>query len=154
MPCVLHPSIPLAWAIHTDPEQPYADRVLDALVQNEEAVVPGGWATSIAIALQKLCHEGFCSLPQRDRLLLLLGELAIVPDPLPPTRALAYELLVADTHDVPTHDAPYIALCLRTRLPLAALDADLCRTASRLQVSLYEPSVGQANEIPDRQSLG
>ena len=139
MPLVLHPDVVLAWFLPMeDGGSRYADRVLDALAI-DWAVVPGSWAGSLANALYGLQARGTCRPAYLRQALALLAQLNVVGDALPPALALADDLTLSQAHSVPAGEAAYLALSMRTGIPLAACSPKLRQQAHRLDVRLYEP---------------
>jgi hypothetical protein len=105
-------------------------------------MVPGDWATSLTHALRTLELRKDCQPTYLRQMLALVQFLSIVPDPSAPAWSLLNDFDCASSYDVPPRHAPYLALCLRTGLPLAAIDPDLRRHAMRRGVDLYDPSLG------------
>ena len=140
MKLVLDASVALSWLLEdAGAGQEYAGAVFDALASEDaEARVPTTWALEIANVIAK--GEARGSLP-RERSRAFLAALAAAPiicDPDTYSRTLTDTLDLSRRHRLSAYDASYLELALRLQFPLATLDADLRRAATKAGALLFK----------------
>ncbi len=143
MKFVLDASITLSWLLR-DPsarDAPQAFAVLKALrTESIGAAVPVTWGLEIANVIARCEAKGQVTEAQAEAFLKLLGALSIGIDTDSAVRALTDTLQLARRHRLSSYDASYLELALRTASPLATLDDDLRRAASKAGVKAYKPA--------------
>lgn len=128
-------SVILAWCFE-DEAAAWTDSLMDRLHAGDGILVPAHWPTEISngmlIALRRK------RIPP-DRPELFWDALAVLPievePPLSPLQAKAV-LALCGQYGLTVYDAVYLELAKRKGLPLATLDTDLMRAASKEGVSL------------------
>jgi predicted nucleic acid-binding protein len=131
---VIDSSITLAWFFE-DERSDHSDAVLREVAKGG-AVVPSLWRLEVANALQSAVRHKRIGAQFRDATLADLHALPIAVDSETDRNAWGTILNVADRTRLTLHDAAYIELAQRLRLPLASLDKQM-RTACRgLRVAL------------------
>jgi len=131
---VLDCSIAMAWLFH-DEATPKTTALLHRLA-TETAVVPAWWSLEVANVLALAERKGRIAPAQSDAFIADLSKLAIERDEDAPGRAFTHLLALCRTHRLASYDAMYLDLAIRRNLPLATLDDDLRRAASKLGVRL------------------
>jgi predicted nucleic acid-binding protein len=131
---VLDCSVAMAW-LFRDEATPNTTALLDRL-RSETALVPGWWFIEVTNVLALAERKGRIAPTQSDAFIADLGKLGIERDDEAPNRAFTSLLPLCRTHRLTCYDAIYLELALRRDLPLATLDDDLRKTASKLRVRL------------------
>lgn len=142
MKFVLDASVALSWLLEdAGSGQEYAVAVFDTLTRPEaEAHVPATWGLEIANVIAK-CESRGDLLEGRSRAFLASVEAApILPDSATYAMTLHETLDLERRYRLSSYDASYLELALRMVLPLATLDADLRRAASRAGVQRFTPA--------------
>ena len=129
---VLDCSVAMAWCFE-DEADPYADGVLDRLVE-ESALVPPLWPLEIADVLIVAERRRKLRRSYSARFLELVGALPIEVDSATPDPS--HLLAVAREHGLSAYDAAYLALAMREGIPRATRDRALGKAARRCGVSL------------------
>lgn len=141
MTFVLDASVALTWLLRGADvrEASFAFAVLKTL-RAEEAVahVPGVWGLEVANVIARSEARGIVASAQSAAFLSLLNELHFEVDAAADLNALVEILPLAREHRLTSYDASYLALALRRSLPLASLDEDLRRAASKAGVPLLK----------------
>jgi predicted nucleic acid-binding protein len=132
---VIDASVVMSWCFE-DEISSYAEAVLDSL-ENATAIVPSIWSLEIGNVLLVAERKNRLSAAAADRLIDLLAELPIIPEPEPPERMLREIFTLARKHQLSTYDASYLDLAIRRRIPLATLDERLRTAAAQIDVRLY-----------------
>lgn len=101
-----------------------------------EFAVPAIWPVEVANALLTALRKKRIDEPALRIIRHTLKAHAIEVEPATVELALAATLRLAADHKLTAYDAAYLELALRRSLPLATLDADLRRAASKLGVAL------------------
>jgi predicted nucleic acid-binding protein len=124
---VLDCSVALAWFLPGE-RTPRTEDLLDQVVDTG-ALVPSLWPVEVANVLLAAERKRRISQAQRVRALTALAQLPIEMDAETASRSWggAFDLAVAQ--GLTLYDALYLELSLRSGLPLATLDHDLCRAA-------------------------
>ncbi len=130
---VVDASVVVAW-LFDDEAEPYADRVLDRLVE-EGALAPQLWHLETRNALLTAERRGRLSMREVKERLDALKGLPIRTD-VDPDLQFAFDL--ARTHDLTIYDALYLELAKREDAELATLDAALGRAALAEGVPPFE----------------
>ena len=133
---VLDASVAVSWcfpAQRTD----YSIQVLRE-VSNAFAVVPGIWALEVGNALAASERRGYLEDAQLAGFLRDLEELPMQVEHHSPDQAFGRTLELACKHKLSTYDACYLELAERMGLPLATLDKELVRAATRAGVPVVE----------------
>lgn len=131
---ILDCSITMAWCF-ADEATPEAARIQDRMVA-EAALVPGHWALEVVNVLAMAEKKRRISPADSTRFVQLLAMLDIQQDEVAGTRAFDHILPHCRNHGLTSYDGAYLDLALRRRLPLATLDDDLRKAATRLGVNL------------------
>lgn len=134
MGLVLDASLTLAWFFRD--ETTVATRsVLDQVVE-KSGTVPAIWRLEVANGFQTAIHRKRINQAFRQQALEKLSFLNITVDPATNAYAWSTTLRLADRLRLTLYDASYLELAQRLNLPLATLDKDLRRAASKLDVTL------------------
>lgn len=131
---VLDCSVSAAWCLK-DEHSEKAHVVLKSL-SNAEAVVPSLWAVEMANVLLVAERKGRIKPADAAREVELILKLPIVIAPEDNRTTLEDTRRVGRDHGLSAYDACYLALALRTGLPLATLDKPLTRAARSCGVRL------------------
>ena len=141
---VLDTSVSAAWVLDKQ-STPYKRAVLVAL-DRQIALVPVLWHNEMSSILCKFVKQNDGDMAALEIHLANLDVLSIQTDEWLTTRAqrqkagamrpLTQSALV---HGLTSYDAQYLNLALRTGLPLASCDEQLCASAKRVGVAIYQP---------------
>lgn len=137
---VLDSSVALAWVL---PRQQTA-RTKTILAQTTDmgALTTTLWPIEVANILLVYERRGQMTTAERINALGLFADLPVTVDDQTAARAWGTAFDLALAHKLTVYDATYLELALRSGLPLATLDADLCRAATSLGV----PVLGYADD--------
>ena len=124
---VLDSSATLAWVYSDELTEPI--RHVFNLVSGNGAWVPGLWKLEVANILEMGARRGRHDAAFRDSTLADLALLPISVDTETDRQAWGATLRFSERHHLTLYDAAYLELALRRGLPLASLDAELCRAA-------------------------
>jgi len=124
---VLDSSMTLAWFL-PDEQAAAAVELMDR-VTAEGALVPTLWPIEVGNAFLNAERRGRITAAERSHGLRLLGRLPIEIDGDTGTEAWSGSFELAERYDLTLYDAVYLELAIRRGLPLASLDAALCRAA-------------------------
>ena len=130
---VLDCSVTMAWFFAGE-ATPTSDALLDRLNKGEQAVVAQHWPLEVGNTLLMGERRKRCTPADSAHFLAILGALALETDKETGTNASAATLGVARSHDLTLHDAAYLELAMRRKLPLATLDKALRRAANKVGV--------------------
>ncbi len=125
---VLDASVALAWCFE-DEESAQAIEVLERLREGT-AVVPALWFLEIGNALLNAERRGRLTPTESTTFLELLRQLPIRVEEISPCRFWEEILVLARAYHLSTYDATYLAIAMRTGLPLATLDHALRQAAA------------------------
>ena len=133
---VLDTSVAMAWCFE-DEANPYADAVLDSLIDNV-ALAPNIWPLEVGNVL--LIAEMRKRISQSDsmRFLELLNSLPIKVEILSEQRMFEAILNLARKQKISSYDASYLDLSMQTGLKLATLDQSLRKAADRCGVAIFQ----------------
>jgi predicted nucleic acid-binding protein len=140
MKMVLDASVALSWLLEdAGAGQEYAGEVFDALTsEGAEARVPTTWGLEIANVVAKCEVRGSLLKERSQAFLAALAAAPIVCDPETYSRALTDTLDLSRRCLLSAYDASYLELALRVQLPLATLDVDLQRAATKVGAQLLK----------------
>jgi len=133
---VLDTSVTMAWCFE-DETNPYADAVLDSLIDNA-ALAPSIWPLEVGNVL--LVAERRKRISQSDciRFLELLSSLPIRTESFSEQRMFEAVFNLARKAELSSYDASYLDLALQTGLKLATLDQSLRKAADRCGVAIFQ----------------
>lgn len=123
MTFVLDTSIALAWCFE-DEQTPAVMNLLDRVVETG-AVAPLLWPLETLNGLLMAERRRRIDAAKRETLTSFLHDLPIELDPNTAQKAWDTTRLLAERHRLTVHDAAYLELAARLRLPLATLDQAL-----------------------------
>ncbi len=124
----------MAW-LFDDQATPATEAVLNRLA-NQTALVPALWFLEITNVLALAERKGRITQAQSDAFISDLGKLIIERDDEAADRAFTHLLTLCRTRRLTSYDAIYLDLAVRRNLPLATLDEQLRKTATKLGVRL------------------
>jgi len=130
MPFVVDCSATMAW-IFPDEATESTDALRESLA-DDMAVVPGLWPIEVGNVLLVATGRGRIHARDWKRIHRDLASLPIEIDPETPERVFQAIMPLAFEHKLSAHDATYLELAIRLKLPLATLDKQLraaCRAA-------------------------
>jgi len=131
---VLDASIALQWFLEDKADRKYSVAVLASLSE-KRALVPLLWFYEVGNGLVMACRRKRINPDQMDGFLTRLKGL-----PIDSAQQTPYEILelpaFAQAHGLTNYDAAYLALAVRSKLPLATTDGALRRTAASASVDL------------------
>lgn len=135
---VLDNSVTMRWLFESNKvsDQKYAERVLESLLK-VDAVVPNLWHLEVANVLLGAEKRGDTTAGQSEGFLAQLENLPIRVDPSTSHQAFSRILSLSRAYKLSSYDAAYLELAVRESLPLATLDKDLKKAATKAGVSLY-----------------
>lgn len=138
MSFVLDDSITMRWFFGDGKPQElaYARKVLDA-IKRETASVPGIWGLEVANVIAKAEAKALVTEARSEAFLQILGELDLNVDSATFTQALSATLQLARRYKLSAYDASYLELALRLGVPLATLDQDMSKAASKAGVKKF-----------------
>jgi len=125
---VLDASVALAWCFE-DEASAEAIEVLERL-QEGTAVVPALWFLEVGNALLNAERRGRLTPTESTTFLELLRQLPIRVEEISPRQFWEEILVLARAYHLSTYDAAYLAIAMRTGLPLATLDRALRQAAA------------------------
>jgi predicted nucleic acid-binding protein len=129
---VLDSSVALAWVLRGE-RTPKTEALLSR-TEEHGAVVTSLWPIEVANVLLTYERKKVMTAAERVTAIGFYAGLPIESDDQTAARAwsTAYDLALA--HKLTVYDAGYLELALRSGLPLATLDVDLCHAATKLGV--------------------
>ena len=122
----------MAW-LFADEATPKTAAALDRLA-TETALVPALWFIEITNVLALAERKRRITQAQSDAFISDLGKLGIERDDEAADRAFTHLLTLCRTHQLTSYDAIYLDLAVRRNLPLATVDDQLRKAASKLGV--------------------
>jgi len=137
---VLDASVAMCWLLldGKPAERAYAQTVLTALQQAEtRALVPGTWGLEVSNVLAKAEAKRVLTEAQSEAFLELLAALDIEADAATFSAAFSDTLQIARRYRLSSYDASYLELAMREGLPLATLDEDLQKAATKAGVKRF-----------------
>jgi len=133
---VLDTSVAMAWCFE-DETNPYADAVLDSLIDNA-ALAPSIWPLEVGNVLLVAERRNRISQPDSMRFLELLSSLPIKIESFSEQRMFEAVLNLARNLGLSSYDASYLDLAMQTGLKLATLDQSLRKAADRCGVATFQ----------------
>lgn len=137
---VLDASVAMCWLLldGKPAERAYAQAVLTALQQAEtRALVPGTWGLEVSNVLAKAEAKRVLTEAQSEAFLELLAALDIEADAATFSAAFSDTLQIARRYRLSSYDASYLELAMREGFPLATLDEDLQKAATKAGVKRF-----------------
>ena len=134
---VLDASVTLAWLLRdaNARSEAYAFDVLKLIrAPDTQIEVPATWSLEIANVVARSEAKGHVTEAESEAFLELLRSAPITVDAATATYALSDTIQLARRYQLSAYDASYLELALRAGLPLATLDADLAKAASKAGV--------------------
>ena len=133
---VLDTSVAMAWCFE-DETNPYADAVLDSLIDNA-ALAPSIWPLEVGNVLLVAERRNRISQPDSMRFLELLSSLPIKIESFSEQRMFEAVLNLARNLGLSIYDASYLDLAIQTGLRLATLDQSLRKAADSCGVAIFQ----------------
>jgi predicted nucleic acid-binding protein len=131
---VLDASLTLQWFLEDEADRKYSLAVLASLSE-KRALVPLLWFYEVGNGLVMACRRKRINFDQIDGFLARLKGL-----PIDSAQQTPFEILelpaFAQAQGLTNYDAAYLALAVRSKLPLATTDGALRRTAVSVSVDL------------------
>lgn len=141
---VLDTSVSAAWVIDAQ-ITPYKRCVLKSLL-TKTAIVPALWHVEMSNLLYKYARKNNLNMSDVEVHLASLALLSITTFEWEASKVtrLKYGAMRAMTqtsltHGLTSYDAQYLNLAIRTGLPLASCDEQLCASAKEAGVAIYQP---------------
>lgn len=138
MTFVLDCSVTMAW-LFADEATQETERLRDSMIGGR-AFVPALWPIEVGNVLRTATRRGRIARAEWPRIRDNLEALPVEIDPVATSVVWGDVLELAHDHRLSVHDAVYLELAGRMRLPLATLDLALASTA--LGLGLEVPTVG------------
>ena len=121
-------------------EAAYPFAVLNSLgIAGTVAAVPITWGLEIANVIARSESKGQVTEAQSESFIALLEGVAIEADPNTFSHVLSDTLQLARRYRLSSYDASYLELALREAVPIATLDEDLRRAATKAGVKIFKP---------------
>lgn len=138
---VLDASVALSWLLEdAGAGQAYADGIFEVLKRpSAQAHVPVTWGLEIANVIAKGEARGFLLENRTQAFLSALAAAGILCDSHTSAAALTETLQLCRRYRLSSYDASYLELALRHGLPLATLDEELRRAATKAGVKIFRP---------------
>ena len=135
---VLDNSVAMRWLLASNKasDQRYAESVLKSMA-NAEALVPNLWNLEAANVLLGATNRKDIEISEVERFTVQLENLPITVDTLTANQVFGHTISLAKAYRLSSYDAAYLELALREGLPLATLDKDLLKAASRSDIKIY-----------------
>ena len=136
---VLDNSVSMRWLLQSEKasDQHYAEAILRSL-SDTDALAPNLWHLEAANVLLNAQRHGLLTTAAIEHFIAQLELLPIYVDPLTANHALGRTLSLASAYKLSSYDAAYLELAIREGLPLATLDKDLRRAATKAGVAIYQ----------------
>jgi len=134
---VIDASTILPWCFE-DEATAYTEGLLNRCAAGEEVTVASVWPLEITNGLLSAQRRGRVTAERVEQFLTQILRFNIQVEPFTPQQAVREVRQLAQTHQLTTYDAAYLALALRFQLPLATLDKELITAANAAGVRLVE----------------
>jgi predicted nucleic acid-binding protein len=118
------------------PDVAYANSVL-GMMEDSSAIVPVIWGLEVANVIARAEANNQITQAQSQAFLELVGSIKIEVDTDTFTYALSNTLDLARRYRLTAYDASYLDLAMRLDLPLATLDENLQKAASKAGVKKF-----------------
>lgn len=138
MDFVLDNSVSMRWLLESEKssDQKYAETVLNSLVA-ADALVPNLWhleATNVLLGAEKRREV---EAGEIERFISQLENLPLHVDPSTSRQAFNRTMALSRIYKLSSYDAAYLELAMREGIPLATLDKNLRKAATKANVELY-----------------
>ncbi|MEO8134822.1 MAG: type II toxin-antitoxin system VapC family toxin [Betaproteobacteria bacterium] len=135
---VLDASVTIRWALRdgSAPDRTYADRVLDSFAI-ASAWVPALWYTETIHVLRCAEDDDILGESALTGFIYRLNQLPIAADTAAPGGIQLGVAAVSREYRLSGYDAQYLELALRRNVPIATLDKDLRKAATKASVPIY-----------------
>lgn len=135
---VLDNSVAMRWCFKdgSDSDLMYAEKVLDRL-SDTIFLVPNLWHLEAANVVARAQNRQWLTTEQMHEFLELVVQLPLKVDQETAKKAMTETFMLANDHNLSVYDAAYLELALRHHVPLATLDADLRKAASKVEVAIF-----------------
>ncbi len=135
---VLDNSVAMRWCFKdgSDSDLIYAEKILDHL-SSTVFLVPNLWHLEAANVLARAYRREWLTRLKMHEFLDLVSQLPLKVDQETAKKAMTETLSLANEHNLSVYDAAYLELALRHRAPLATLDIDLKKAASKVNVDIF-----------------
>ncbi|HEY3656034.1 MAG TPA: type II toxin-antitoxin system VapC family toxin [Steroidobacteraceae bacterium] len=140
---VLDASVTLSWLLRDTAarDEGYPLAVLNALRDpSTAATVPMTWGLEIANVIARSEAKDLVTAAQSGSFIALLEGIPIEVDSETFTQVLGDTLQLSRRYKLSSYDASYLELALRNGAPIATLDDDLRRAATKAGVKLFKPA--------------
>jgi predicted nucleic acid-binding protein len=139
---ILDASVTLSWLLKDTAarEAAYPFTILNSLRDDGAGgIVPLTWGLEIANVIARCEAKGLVSEAQSESFIALLEGIPIEVDPDTFAHVLSDTLQLARRYRLSSYDASYLELALREAVPIATLDEDLRRAATKAGVKIFKP---------------
>jgi predicted nucleic acid-binding protein len=136
-PFVLDNSVTMCWCFE-DTSTPYAEAILQELINGIEAIVPALWPYEVISVLGKSERNGSLTSEKALGFLEDFKSFSITVDEEGLGLVFASVHPLALSHRLSGYDASYLELAIRKGLPMATLDEDLQKAAAASGVKLVD----------------
>ncbi len=135
---VLDNSVAMRWCFKdgSDSDLIYAEKVLDRL-SDTIFLVPNLWHLEAANVVARAQKRQWLTTKKMHEFLELVVQLPLKVDLETAKKAMTEIFMLANNHNLSVYDAAYLELALRHHVPLATLDADLRKAASKVNVAIF-----------------
>lgn len=143
MTFVLDGSVTMSWLLKDTAarEAAYPFAVLKSLgVGPRAAIVPLTWSLEIANVIARCEAKGQVSEAQSESFIALIEGVPIEVDADTFSHVLSDTLQLARRYRLSSYDASYLELALREAVPIATLDEELRRAATKAGVKIFKPT--------------
>jgi len=140
---VLDASVTLSWLLKDTAarDEAYPLAVLNALrAASTTAIVPMTWGLEIPNVIARSEAKDLVTAAQSGSFIALLEGISIEVDAETFTHVLSDTLQLSRRYRLSSYDASYLELALRNGSPIATLDEDLRRAATKAGVKLFKPT--------------
>jgi predicted nucleic acid-binding protein len=127
-------SIAMTWLFEDERTQK-TDEIQDRLA-NEAAIVPHHWPLEVANVLALAERRRRISRTDSEQFLQLLAVMVITVDRACEFEKIGQLLPLCREHGLTSYDSAYLELAIRMNLPIATLDKDLRRAATKAGIEL------------------
>jgi len=139
---VLDASVTLSWLLRdADPrDEAYPLAILHALRDPDTvAMVPSTWGLEVANVIARSEAKELVTAAQSGSFIALLDGISLEVDADTFTHVLSDTLQLSRRYRLSSYDASYLELALRSGGPIATLDDDLRRAATKAGVKTFKP---------------
>jgi predicted nucleic acid-binding protein len=140
---VLDASVTLSWLLRDTAvrDEGYPLAVLNSLRDTSTvAAVPMTWGLEVANVIARSEAKDLVTAAQSGSFIALLEGISIDVDAETFTHVLSDTLQLSRRYQLSSYDASYLELALRSGAPIATLDDDLRRAATKAGVKIFKPA--------------